>query len=111
MSQINLPHLRGTPCQAAARGLLRHRAYRHLPSIPTEWKWFPLREFFTVVQHGLSGTQEKIASAIQDLEKKEELHEQKSTFLQALFRTYLHKLITARTRVQKLALPAGDRTA
>jgi type I restriction enzyme S subunit len=50
-------------------------------------------------------TQEEIASAIQNLERKKELHEQKQTQLQDLFRTLLHELMTAKTRVHKLELP------
>ena len=46
-------------------------------------------------------TQEEIASAIQNLERKKELHEQKQTQLQDLFRTLLHELMTAKTRVHK----------
>ena len=44
-------------------------------------------------------TQEEIASAIQNLERKKEIHEQKQTQLQDLFRTLLHELMTAKTRV------------
>jgi len=44
-------------------------------------------------------TQEEIASAIQNLERKKEIHEHKQTKLQDLFRTLLHELMTAKTRV------------
>jgi type I restriction enzyme S subunit len=44
-------------------------------------------------------TQEVIAATIQNLEMKKELHEQKRTQLQDLFRTILHELMTAKTRV------------
>jgi type I restriction enzyme S subunit len=44
-------------------------------------------------------TQEEIASAIQNLERKQELHEEKRDQLQDLFRTLLHELMAARTRV------------
>ncbi len=44
-------------------------------------------------------TQEEIAVAIQRLERKKELHEQKHTQLQDLFRTLLHELMTAKIRV------------
>jgi type I restriction enzyme S subunit len=44
-------------------------------------------------------TQEEIASAVQNLERKKELHERKQTQLQDLFRTLLHELMTAKTRV------------
>lgn len=37
-------------------------------------------------------TQKEIASAIQNLERKKEFHEQKQTQLQDLFRTFLHEL-------------------
>ena len=47
-------------------------------------------------------SQEEIASAIQNLERKKELHEQKQTQLQDLFRTLLHELMTAKTRVYEL---------
>ena len=49
-------------------------------------------------------SQEEIASAIQNLERKKELHEQKQTQLQDLFRTLLHELMTAKTRVYELAV-------
>ena len=49
-------------------------------------------------------TQEEIASAIQNLERKKELHEQKQTQLQDLFRTLLHELMTAKTRVSSVKL-------
>jgi len=49
-------------------------------------------------------TQEEIASAIQNLERKRELHEQKRTSIQALFSTLLHELMTAKTRVNQLIL-------
>ncbi len=48
--------------------------------------------------------QEKIASAIQNLERKKELHDEKRTQLQDLFRTLLHELMTAKTRVHELTL-------
>jgi type I restriction enzyme, S subunit len=44
-------------------------------------------------------THEEIASAIQNLERKKELHEQKLSQLQDLFHTLLHELMTAKTRV------------
>jgi type I restriction enzyme S subunit len=47
-------------------------------------------------------TQEEIASAIQNLERKKELHEQKQTHLQDLFRTLLHELMTANIRTGNL---------
>ena len=54
-------------------------------------------------------TQEEIASAIQNLERKKQLHEQKRTQLQGLFRTLLHELMTAKTRVHDLEIPRrGD---
>ena len=56
-------------------------------------------------------SQEEIASAIQNLELKKELHEQKRTFLQDIFRTLLHELMTAKTRVHELDLPAGESAA
>lgn len=46
--------------------------------------------------------QEEIASAIQNLERKKELHDEKHTQLQDLFRTLLHELMTAKTRVDEL---------
>ena len=49
-------------------------------------------------------TQEEIASAIKNLERKKELHEQKHTSIQALFSTLLHELMTANTRVNQLNL-------
>jgi type I restriction enzyme, S subunit len=52
-------------------------------------------------------SQEEIASAIQNLELKKELHEQKRTQLQDLFRTLLLELMTAKTRVNQLNIPAA----
>jgi type I restriction enzyme S subunit len=49
-------------------------------------------------------TQEEIASAIKNFERKKELHEQKHTSVQALFSTLLHELMTAKTRVNQLNL-------
>ena len=49
-------------------------------------------------------TQKEIASAIQNLEQKKELHEQKQAQLQDLFRTLLHELMTAKTRVHEVSL-------
>ena len=57
------------------------------------------------------GTQRPIATAIQNLETKKELHEQKRTQLQGLFRTLLHELMTAKTRVHDLELPKGAHAA
>ena len=51
-----------------------------------------------------SDTQEEIAAAIQNLERKKGLHEEKRAQLQDLFRTLLHELMTAKTRVHELAL-------
>ena len=42
--------------------------------------------------------QKEIATAIQNLERKKELHEQKCFHLQSLFRTLLHELMTAKIR-------------
>ena len=44
-------------------------------------------------------TQQEIAAAIHSLETKKELHEQKLAAFQSLFRTLLHDLMTAKTRV------------
>jgi type I restriction enzyme S subunit len=52
-------------------------------------------------------TQKEIASAIQNLERKKELHEQKRTSLQELFRTLLYELMTAKTRVRDLNVPGA----
>lgn len=49
-------------------------------------------------------TQEAIATAIQNLERKKELHEEKQTQLQDLFRTLLHELMTAKTRVHEIEI-------
>jgi type I restriction enzyme S subunit len=46
-------------------------------------------------------TQEAIASTIQNLERKKELHEEKRTQLQDLFHTLLHELMTAKTSVSE----------
>ncbi|MEW5789571.1 MAG: restriction endonuclease subunit S [Pseudomonadota bacterium] len=48
--------------------------------------------------------QEEIASAIQNLERKKELHDEKRKQLQDLFRTLLHELMTANTRVHELEI-------
>jgi len=47
-------------------------------------------------------TQEEIASAIQNIERKKELHEEKRDQLQDLFRALLHELMTANTRVGQI---------
>ena len=47
-------------------------------------------------------TQREAASAIQNFESKMELHEKKLSSLQDLFRTLLHELMTAKTRVHKV---------
>ena len=52
------------------------------------------------------GTQEFIANTIQNLETKRELHEQKRDLLKGLFRTLLHELMTAKTRVHEMELSA-----
>ncbi|MDK9724469.1 MAG: restriction endonuclease subunit S [Sterolibacteriaceae bacterium MAG5] len=48
--------------------------------------------------------QKEIASSIQNLERKEELHDEKRAQLHDLFRTLLHELMTAKTRVHELAV-------
>lgn len=48
--------------------------------------------------------QEMIASAIQNIERKKALHDEKRTQLQDLFRNLLHELMTAKTRVHELQL-------
>jgi type I restriction enzyme S subunit len=53
-------------------------------------------------------TQKEIASAIQNLERKKELHEQKLTQLKGLFRTLLHELMTAKTRVHGMAFTTSN---
>ncbi|KFB77801.1 restriction endonuclease subunit S [Candidatus Accumulibacter cognatus] len=49
--------------------------------------------------------QVEIASAIQNLERKKELHEEKRMQLQDLFRTLLHELMTAKIRIHELEMP------
>jgi type I restriction enzyme S subunit len=49
-------------------------------------------------------TQEEIASAIQNIERKMELHEAKRAELQDLFRTILHELMTAKKRLSSDAI-------
>jgi len=49
-------------------------------------------------------TQDEIASAIQNLERKKEIHEQKSTSLKVLFSTLMHELMTAKIRVDSLEI-------
>lgn len=56
-------------------------------------------------------TQEEVASAIENLERKQGLHEEKHQQLQDLFRTLLHELMTAKIRVHDLELPFEDRAA
>ncbi|TVO50928.1 restriction endonuclease subunit S [Denitromonas halophila] len=51
-------------------------------------------------------TQAEIASAIQNLERKKEIHEQKQIQLQDLSRSLLHDLMTAKTRVHELEISA-----
>jgi len=50
--------------------------------------------------------QEEVATAIQNLETKKQLHESKRNRLQDIFRTLLHELMTAETRVNKLEITA-----
>jgi type I restriction enzyme S subunit len=50
------------------------------------------------------GAQQEVAAAIHSLETKKELHEQKLAVFQSLFRTLLHELMTAKTRVDHLRL-------
>ncbi|RLA51720.1 MAG: restriction endonuclease subunit S [Gammaproteobacteria bacterium] len=54
-------------------------------------------------------TQREAASSIQNFEIKKELHEKKCDSLQDIFRTLLHELMTAKTRVQGLNLPNLER--
>ncbi|MDX2110195.1 MAG: restriction endonuclease subunit S [Verrucomicrobiota bacterium] len=49
-------------------------------------------------------TQDEIASGIQSLERKKDLHSRKCAQLQDLFHTLLHELMTAWIRVNTLAL-------
>jgi type I restriction enzyme S subunit len=49
-------------------------------------------------------TQDEIVSAVQNLERKKELHEQKSTSLKVLFSTLMHELMTAKIRVDSLEI-------
>ncbi len=51
-------------------------------------------------------TQEVVATTIHNLEKKKELHDKKRDLLQEFFRTLLHELMTAKTRVHELELSA-----
>ena len=50
-------------------------------------------------------TQEGIASAIETVEHKHEVHRRKHVVLTELFRTLLHQLMTAETRVHNLEIP------
>lgn len=68
----------------------------------------------TLMSHEISGfkiplpeleAQQEIAAAIQNLERKKELHEEKQIQLQGLFRTTLHELMTAKTSVHELKFP------
>jgi len=43
--------------------------------------------------------QAAVVTAFESLDKKRDLHERKKTQLQQLFRTFLHELMTAKTRV------------
>jgi len=49
-------------------------------------------------------TQEEIATAIETVERKHEIHRRKQTILTDLFRTLLHELMTAQIRVDDLEL-------
>jgi type I restriction enzyme S subunit len=55
--------------------------------------------------------QEAIAAAIDAAEEKATLHIRKREEFQGLFHTLLHELMTAKTRVHELDLPAGGRAA
>lgn len=56
-------------------------------------------------------TQEEVASSIENLERKQGLHEEKHQQLQDLFRTLLHELMTAKIRVHDLELPIVEQAA
>jgi restriction endonuclease S subunit len=67
----------------------------------------------TLMSHEIAGfmiplpdleTQEAMASAIQNLERKNELHDDKRAQLKDLFRTLLHELMTAKTRVSGISI-------
>ncbi|MBU1187584.1 MAG: restriction endonuclease subunit S [Gammaproteobacteria bacterium] len=70
----------------------------------------------TLMSHEIAGfkiplpepeTQELVATAIQNLETKKELHGLKRDRLQDLFRTLLHELMTAKTRVGEIQMKAS----
>lgn len=50
--------------------------------------------------------QAAVVTALESLDEKRVLHERKKTLLQDLFRTLLHELMTAKTRVHELELSA-----
>jgi type I restriction enzyme S subunit len=54
-------------------------------------------------------TQEEIATAIQTVEHKHEIHRRKHAVLADLFRTLLHQLTTAQIRVHNLEIPEVQR--
>jgi type I restriction enzyme S subunit len=55
--------------------------------------------------------QEEISSAVGTIDRKLANHRQKLAASQALFRTLLHELMTAKTRVYKLELSSGGQAA
>ena len=55
--------------------------------------------------------QTAVVTAFESLDQKRALHERKKTQLQDLFRTLLHELMTAKTRVHKLELSALHATS
>jgi type I restriction enzyme S subunit len=55
--------------------------------------------------------QAAVVTAFESLDQKRVLHERKKTQFQDLFRTLLHELMTANTRVHRLELPSGGQAA
>jgi type I restriction enzyme S subunit len=55
--------------------------------------------------------QDEIVACAEVLDRKLAVHRSKLEQLQALFRTLLHELMTAKTRVHDLELPIEDRAA
>ena len=66
------------------------------------------RNTFSTIELGLPspGEQQEIADALDSVENKTAIAERKRTHIQDLFRTLLHELMTAKTRVHELGITA-----
>jgi type I restriction enzyme S subunit len=82
--------------------------YRHGVAVPTL-----NRNTFSAIELTLPSPEEQqeIADTLDAVRKRTEVAERKKSQLQDIFRTLLHELMTAKTRVHDLDLPTGGRAA